>query len=74
MARLAAAVSPEAHARRAACGAEAAPCKSVQTAADNAGAGGTVALTDSAPFYLSSSVLLTSKHSGLTLTAAPNAK
>ena len=56
------------------CGAEAAPCKSVQTAADNAGAGGTVALTDSAPFYLSSSVLLTSKHSGLTLTAAPNAK
>jgi hypothetical protein len=58
----------------AACGASAAsPCQTIQAAADRAGAGGTVVLGDGGVFYLSTAVVLTSAHSGLTIQAAPGA-
>jgi hypothetical protein len=55
----------------ASCGTEDSPCKSVQVAADNAGAGGTVVLRGGT-FHVTQAVLLTSQHSGLTIQAYPN--
>ena len=53
------------------CGAQGSPCKSIQVAADKAatGSGGTV-IARGGTYYLAEAVVLTAKHSGLSIQAA----